>query len=145
FELEIQIPIFDGGEVNVRRSRETYMQAVNRLMEKAVNVRSEARAAYLTYRGSYDIARQYQNSILPLRRTINEQALLEYNGMLIDVFELLTTARESIATNVAAIFAKRDFFIATVDFETAIIGGGSSAGSAGEGPVVTAAAEGGGH
>ncbi len=41
------------------------------------------------YRGSYDIARQYQNSILPLRRTINEQALLEYNGMLIDVFELL--------------------------------------------------------
>ena len=144
FELEIQIPIFDGGEVNMRRSREMYMQAVNRLMEKAVNVRSEARAAYLTYRGSYDIARQYQNSILPLRQTINEQALLEYNGMLIDVFELLTTARESITTNVAAIAAKRDFFIATVDFETAIIGGGSSAGSAGEGAAMAVAAGGGG-
>ncbi|WP_371349145.1 TolC family protein [Ancylobacter sp. IITR112] len=145
FELEIQIPIFDGGEVNVRRSRETYMEAVNRLMEKAINVRSEARAAYLTYRGSYDIARQYQNSILPLRRTINEQALLEYNGMLIDVFELLTTAQESINSNVAAIAAKRDFFIATVDFQTAIIGGGGSSGSAGEAPVVASAAEGGGH
>jgi len=145
FELEIQIPIFDGGEVNVRRSRETYMEAVNRLLEKAINVRSEARAAYLTYRGSYDIARQYQNSILPLRRTINEQALLEYNGMLIDVFELLTTAQESINSNVAAITAKRDFFIATVDFQTAIIGGGGSSGSAGEGPVVASAAEGGGH
>jgi len=145
FELEIQIPIFDGGEVNVRRSRETYMEAVNRLMEKAINVRSEARAAYLTYRASYDIARQYQNSILPLRRTINEQALLEYNGMLIDVFELLTTAQESIDSNVAAIAAKRDFFIATVDFETAIIGGGGSSGSTGEGPAVATAAEGGGH
>ncbi|GGB03915.1 hypothetical protein GCM10011491_35010 [Brucella endophytica] len=74
FELEIQIPVFDLGQVSVNRARETYMQAVNRLLEKAVNVRSEARSAYLTYRGSYDIARQYQTSILPLRRTINEQA-----------------------------------------------------------------------
>jgi len=145
FELEVQIPIFDLGEVNVRRSRELYMQAVNRLLEKAVNVRSEARAAYLVYRGSHDIAQQYQNRILPLRRTINEQALLEYNGMLIDVFELLTTARESINSNVAAIAAKRDFFLATVDFETAIIGGGGSASTGGDSPVVTAAAEGGGH
>nr|WP_245419957.1 TolC family protein [Phyllobacterium salinisoli] len=145
FELEVQIPIFDLGGVNVRRARETYMQAVNRLLEKAINVRSEARSAYLTYRGTYDIARQYQNSILPLRRTINEQAQLEYNGMLIDVFELLTTARESIASNAAAIDAKRDFFIAAVDFETAIIGGGGSGGMAGEGPVATAGAESGGH
>lgn len=140
FELEIQIPIFDLGEVNVRRSGEMYMRAVNRLMEKAVNVRSEARAAYLTYRGRYDITQQFQNRILPLRRTINEQAQLEYNGMLIDVFELLTTARESITTNVAAIAAKRDFFIATVDFQTAIIGGGS--GSSSESTPVVAAAGG---
>lgn len=138
FELEIQIPIFDLGEVNVRRSSEMYMQAVNRLMEKAVNVRSEARAAYLTYRGRYDVAQQFQNKILPLRRTINEQAQLEYNGMLIDVFELLTTARESITTNVAAIAAKRDFFIATVDFQTSIIGGGSG-GSGESSPTVAAA------
>jgi outer membrane protein TolC len=142
FELEIQVPIFDLGEVNVRRSRETYMQAVNRLLEKAVNVRSEARAAYLTYRANYDIARQYQSRILPLRKTINEQALLQYNGMLIDVFELLTTAQESIDSNIAAIAAKRDFFIASVDFEAAIIGGGQ-AGSTGEGPVMAAATEGG--
>lgn len=147
FELEVQIPIFDLGEVNVRRARETYMQAVNRLMEKAVNVRSEARAAYLTYRASYDIARQYRNSILPLRKTINEQALLEYNGMLIDVFELLTTMNESIESNVSAISARRDFFLADVDFQTAIIGGGGggSGGEAGEVPAIAAAAEGGGH
>ncbi|MEP9380200.1 TolC family protein [Aquabacter sp. CN5-332] len=125
FELEVQVPIFDLGETNVRRAKETYMQAVNLLMEKAVNVRSEARAAYVTYRASYDIARQYQARILPLRKTINEQALLEYNGMLIDVFELLTTERESIDSNVSAIGAQRDFFLAEVDFQTAIIGGGA--------------------
>ncbi|WP_276199583.1 TolC family protein [Chelatococcus sp. XZ-Ab1] len=144
FELEIEIPIFDLGEVKVRQARETYMQTVNRLLEKAVNVRSEAREAYLAYRGRHDIARQYQSRILPLRKTVSEEALLQYNGMLIDVFELLTTVRESIASNVAAIGARRDFFLASVDFDTAIIGGGAS-GGAGEGPVALAAAEAGGH
>lgn len=145
FEIEIEIPIFDFGEVKVRRARETYMQAVNRLLEKAVSVRSEARSAYFTYRASYDIARQYQNRILPLRKVVSEEALLQYNGMLIDVFELLTTVRESIESNVAAIAAKRDYFIATVDFQTAIIGGGGSPGAAGETPAMSAAAEGGEH
>ncbi|BCP56104.1 copper tolerance protein [Kaistia sp. 32K] len=123
FEIDLQIPIFDLGETNVRRSKETYMQAVNHLMEKAVNVRSEAREAYATYRGSYDVAQLYQARILPLRNTINEQALLQYNGMLIDVFELLTTAREGIESDVAAIAARRDFFLASVDFQTSVIGG----------------------
>lgn len=145
FELEIQIPIFDFGEVKVRRAKETYMQAVNRLLEKAVNVRSEARSAYLTYRASYDIARQYQNKILPLRKAVNEEALLRYNGMLIDEFELLTTLRESIDSNIQAISAQRDFFIASVDFQTAIVGGGASSGEASRGPSMAAAAGGGEH
>lgn len=137
FELEIQIPIWDLGEVKVRRAGETYMQAVNQLVAKAVDVRSEARAAYLTYRATYDISRQYRREILPLRKIINEQALLEYNGMLIDVFDLLTTARESISSNIAAIEAKRDFHLASVDFEAVLVGGGS----AGEGSAESAAME----
>lgn len=138
FELEIQIPLFDLGETGVTRSRETYMQAVNRLVDKAVTVRSEARAAYLTYRGRHDIWRQYQSRLLPLRKTINEQAVLEYSGMLIDVFDLLTTTRESLDISVAAIGAQRDFLIAGVDFQTSLIGGGSGTSSAGETNVASA-------
>ncbi len=132
FELEIQIPIWDFGKTKTRRARETYMQAVNRLVEMAVNARSEVRESYTAYRGTYDISRQYRNQVLPLRTIIDEQALLEYNGMLIDVFDLLTTSRESINSNVAAIEAKRDFFLASVDFQTTIIGGfgGGSGGEA---------------
>ena len=147
FELEIQIPIFDFGATNVRRSEEAYMLAVNRLAEKAINARSEAREAYLRFRGTYDISWQYRNRILPLRKIIDEQALLQYNGMLIDVFDLLTTARESIASNIAAIEAKRDFFLASVDFQAAVIGGlGGGATSASAGATeVSGAATGGGH
>jgi outer membrane protein TolC len=144
YELEIQIPIFDLGEVNVRRARETYMQAVNRLAERAVNVRSEVRSAYQTLRGTHDISRQYRTQILPLRKTINEQALFAYNGMLIDVFDLLTTSRESTLTNIAAIAAKRDYFIASVDFQAATIGGGS-AGPSGEEAIIENAPQAGGH
>ncbi|KKC34499.1 TolC family protein [Devosia psychrophila] len=126
-ELEVQIPLFDAGGASVRRASETYMMAVNRLTERAINARSEVRAAYIRYRATYDISWQYRNRILPLRTTIDEQATLEYSGMLTDVFDLLTTASESVDSNVAAIGAKRDFFLASVDLQAAMIGGGSSA------------------
>lgn len=125
FDIVIQIPIFDLGEVNVRKANESYMLAVNHFAELAVNIRSEARAANQTYRAAYDITREYQNQVLPLRQIVNEQVLLQYNGMLVDAFELLTTARESIASNAAAIESLRDFYLAEIDYRAAIIGGGA--------------------
>jgi outer membrane protein TolC len=145
FELELRIPIFDLGETDLRRARETYMQGVNRLAAKAVDIRSEVRAGYAGYRATWDIARQYQNRILPLRRIVSEQAVLEYNGMLKDVFTLLTTARESAASNMAAIEAKRDFFLAAVDFQTSLIGGSAGSGPAESAGAATAAAPAGGE
>jgi outer membrane protein TolC len=120
----LQIPIFDLGETRVRQAQETYMQAVNRLAEKAVNVRSEAREAYRRYRGSYDIARHYQTKVLPLRKVISDETQLRYNGMLVDLFQLLADTRARIDSNMAAIRAQCDFFIAMTDLSAAISGGG---------------------
>jgi outer membrane protein TolC len=124
FDIEVQVPIFDFGEVRVREAEETYMLAVNRLSERAVNVRSQARDAYRTYRSTYDIAAHYQREILPLRKIISDETLLRYNAMMIDVFALLTEARQRIAANVASIDAQRDFWLASVDLVTAVSGGG---------------------
>jgi outer membrane protein TolC len=122
------------------------MQALNRLAQKAIDARSEVRASYVQYRGKHDIYRLYQGKILPLRKTIDAQALLQYNGMLIDVVDLLTTTRESIGSNLEAITAKRDVLIAGVDFQTAIIGGGDAGGGeAAKAAPAVAAAAGGGH
>lgn len=126
FDLEVEIPIFDLGETANRKAIETYTQAVNRLLERSVNVRSDVRAAYVNYRATRDISMQYAQTILPLRKLIRAQSVLQYNGMLIDIFNLLTTARESVSSNVAAIAAKRDALVAAVDLQSAIIGGGSS-------------------
>jgi outer membrane protein TolC len=137
FELELQVPLFDFGEVRVRQAEATYMRTVNRLVEKAVNVRSEARDAYRTYRSTYDIAGHYRREVLPLRKIISDETLPRYNAMQIDVFALLAEARQRIAAT--AIEAQRDFWLATVDLTTAVAGGGLS-GTASDGFKATAAA-----
>ncbi|WP_245435556.1 TolC family protein [Microvirga calopogonii] len=143
-EVEFTIPIFDFGAVGVRNAQETYMAAANRLAERAVNVRSEAREAYLRYRGNYDLARHYQGRVLPLQKRIQDEATLQYSGMLVDVSQLIIDARTRILSNVDAINARRDFWIAATDLKAALVGGGAGGGAEGGGESVAAAAGGGG-
>jgi outer membrane protein TolC len=144
FDIQFQIPIFDGGEVRVRQASETYNQAFNRLTEKAISVRSEARDAYRVYRSTYDIAGQYQREVLPLRKIITEEMQLRFSSMQVDVFALLTEARQRIASLRAGIQAKRDFWLANSDLQTAINGGGSGDTQKESRPTTAAQAGGGG-
>ena len=125
-EVEFQLPIFDFGEVRVRQSEQTYMQALNRLVERAVNVRSEARDAYRNYRSTYDIARHYRDEVVPLRKIISDEMILRYGAMQIDVFALLAEARQRINSSVLAIEARREFWLAHTDLSVAVVGGGPS-------------------
>lgn len=126
-DVQLQIPIFDFGEVRVRQAEAAYMEAVNRLTEKAVNIRSEARDAYRTYRASYDIAAHYQREVLPLRKIISDESQLRFSAMQIDVFALLQEARQRIAALRASIEAKRAFWLAKTELTVAVNGGGSGA------------------
>ena len=125
FDIQLQIPIFDGGEVRVRQAEAAYMQAVNRLTERAVNVRSEARDAYRTYRASYDIASHYQREVLPLRKIISDESQLRFSAMQIDVFALLQETRQRLGALRAAIEAKRAFWLAKTELTVAVNGGGA--------------------
>jgi outer membrane protein TolC len=117
--------VFDFGEARVREAEQTYMQAVNRLAQKAVNVRSEAREVYRSYRNSYDIATRYQRDVLPLRKAISDELMLRYGAMQIDVFTLLAEAQQKLAVNAAAIDATRDFWLASAELSAVIVGGGT--------------------
>ncbi|MCK1625310.1 TolC family protein [Bradyrhizobium sp. 147] len=146
FDVQFQIPLFDGGEVRVRQAAEIYNFAFNRLTERAVNVRSEARDAYRTYRSSYDIASHYQREIVPLRKIITEEMQLRFSSMQVDIFALLTEARQRLASLRAAIDAKQRFFLAQSDLQTAVNGGGSPApGSDNPTTIAAAAPPDGGH
>lgn len=144
FDVQFQIPIFDGGEVRVRQAAETYNQAFNLLTEKAVNIRSEARDAFRVYRSTYDIAGHYQREVLPLRKIISDEMQLRFSSMQVDVFALLTEARQRIAALRAAIEAKRSFWLAQSELQTAINGGGRGEAQSETKSATTAQASGGG-
>jgi outer membrane protein TolC len=145
FEAELRVPLFDFGESRVRQAEQSYMQAVSRLAALAVNARSQARDAYRGYRASYDIARHYRNEILPLRQIISDEMLLRYNAMQVDVFALLTEARQRITSNVAAIEAQRNFWLASTTLSAAIIGGTTSTDTASTALTTASADDSAGH
>ena len=145
FDIQFQISVFDGGEVRVRQASETYNKAFNLLTEKAINVRSEARDAFRAYRSTYDIAEHYQREVLPLRKIITEEMQLRFSGMQIDVFALLAEARQRIAVLRAAIEAKRNFWLAQSELQTAVNGGGVSNAPIESTSTTTAQSGGGGH
>lgn len=142
-ELEFVIPIFDSGQARLRKAELGYMRAANLLAEKAVNVRSEARSAYQAYRSTYDIARHYRNSVVPLRTKIEEESQLTYNGMITSTFELLADTREKVNSILLAVNAKRDFWLAEANLAPTLYGGGAAVGG-GETEVAAAAESGGG-
>jgi outer membrane protein TolC len=111
----------------VRQAAQTYNLAFNRLTERAVNVRSEARDAYRVYRSTYDIATHYQREILPLRKIITEEMQLRFSSMQVDIFALLTEARQRLASLRGAIDARQKFFLAQSELQTAVNGGGAPA------------------
>lgn len=126
-QIDLQIPIFDTGEARLRSAREQYLRALNRLAAKAVNARSEARSAYDTYRGTYDIALFYRDRVLPLRGIVSREISLRYTngalvseGMRVDLFKYLTDARTRITANAAALDARRDFLLAAADLQAAL-------------------------
>ena len=143
-EVEFVIPVFDTGEARMRKAELAYMRAANLLAEKAVNIRSQARAAYDAYRSTHEIARHYRNNVVPLRVKIEEESVLTYNGMITNTFELLADTRAKINSIMLSLNAKRAFWLADVDLGTAIHGGGGSA-PAGGGMVAAVADAGGGH
>jgi outer membrane protein TolC len=124
FDVAFEVPIFDFGRPRLREAEQRYMQAVNLVAEGAINARSEAREAYRTYRSSYEISGHYQREVIPLRRTALDQAQLQFNSMLIDVFALVTEARQLITATVNGIESKRDFWLANTDLSVAVLGGG---------------------
>lgn len=126
--LEFTIPIFDSGQARLRKGELAYMRAANQLAAQAVNVRSEARSAHVAYRSNYDIARHYRNNVLPLRNAIEEQSMLNYNGMITSTFELISDTRDKIVSTILAVNAKRDFWLAEANLAPVVYGG--STGSA---------------
>ncbi len=126
YEISLELPLFDWGGAHVAKAESVYMQTLHRAADTAIRARSEVREAYSAYRTDYEVARQYRDDIVPLRKRMSEEVLLRYNGMLVGVFELLADAREQLGSVKAAIETQRDFWIADTRLQAAIHGGSTA-------------------
>ena len=121
-ELDIALPLFDDG--SLRRAGLDARSLALALQVQATErqAASQLRESYAHYRSTYELARQYRDELLPLRKTMSEETLLRYNGMLVSVFDLLVDAQEQISLVRAALAAQQQFWLADAALQAALLG-----------------------
>ena len=145
YDLAIRLPIFDLGAAQRASMNAASLAAANRYESVLRSVSSQLRESYSAYRTAYDLARHYRDEIVPLRKTMAEENVLRYNGMLIGVFELLADTRDQITSVMAAINAQQQFWLADAGLSSSVIGRPMSMGASPMSSSTTGGSEGQGH
>ena len=122
YELGIRLPIFDWGSAKRDAMNAQSLAAANRYEGTVRGASSQLRESYSAYRTAYDVAKHYRDEIVPLRKTMAEENVLRYNGMLIGVFELLADNRDQITSVIAAINAYQQFWLADAALSASLTG-----------------------
>ena len=122
YELGIRLPIFDWGNAKRDAMNAQSIAAANRYESTVRSATSQLRESYSAYRTAYDVARHYRDEVVPLRKTMAEENVLRYNGMLIGVFELLADTRDQISSVQAAINAYQQFWLADAALSASMTG-----------------------
>jgi outer membrane protein, heavy metal efflux system len=94
--LSLPIPLFDQGQARTARNRAELRQQQERYTALAIEIRSIAREARDQLETAGEIARHYQQVILPLRQRILGETQLQYNAMQVGLFELLRAREQQI-------------------------------------------------
>jgi cobalt-zinc-cadmium efflux system outer membrane protein len=120
--VELELPLFYQGQGEVGVARAQQKQAEHSYADLAVQVRSAARAAKARLMAARAGVIQARDVILPLRQRVLEQTLLEYNGMLVGVFELLQAKREQVDAAERYLELRREYWLARLDVEQLLAG-----------------------
>src|SRR5260370_24698390 len=94
----IELPIFNQGQARIARGEAALRQAQDKFEALAIDVRSQIRELGDELASKREIARFYQDQLLPGQRQILNESLLYYNAMEIGNFELFTTKAEESRT-----------------------------------------------
>jgi len=122
YDISVRLPVFDWGDAQRYSMNAQTLAAANRLEATVRAAGSNLRESYSSYRTAFDVARHYRDEVLPLRKTISEENLLRYNGMLIGVFELLADSRDQVASVIATIEAEKLFWLAEAALQASLMG-----------------------
>jgi len=118
----IELPIFNQGQARIARGEAALRQAQDKFEALAIDVRSQIRELRDELANKREIARFYQDELLPGQRRILNESLMNYNAMEIGNFELFTTKAEEARTEREYLEAVRDYWITRAELERAVGG-----------------------
>jgi cobalt-zinc-cadmium efflux system outer membrane protein len=122
-EASLPIPLFDQGQARRAAARAELRRAMQRHAATAIEVRAAARAASDAVVRSARVASHHRVVVLPLRASIVEELQLEFNAMLIGVFDLIRARQETIEAAARSVEATRDYWLARSRLECILAGG----------------------
>jgi hypothetical protein len=92
------------------------------LWHTSIDARSEVRENYAALQTAYDVAKYQQEVVVPASQAVLEQTQLEYNGMLMGVYELIDDTREQIDAGREYVETLRDYWIAEAELAQSVGG-----------------------
>jgi cobalt-zinc-cadmium efflux system outer membrane protein len=118
----IELPIFNQGQARIARGEAALKREEDKFEALAIDVRSQIRELRDQLTNKKEMARFYQDELLPNERRILSESLSQYNAMEINNFELFTTKAEEARTEREYIEAVRDYWITRTELERAVGG-----------------------
>ncbi len=94
--FEVQLPLFDWGQARRASARMQILKAQDRFTGLAVRARSLARAQRAKLLSARQTALYYENTVVPQRQRLLDEAERQHNAMQIGVFELIQAKQQQI-------------------------------------------------
>lgn len=113
--VTLSLPLWDWGQGARGAAWARLYGQQHRYTATAIAIRSAARAVAARLVSAHRRASTMKGVVLPLRERLAEQAILQYNAMQIDVFELILIRREHIEAEERYVRAVRDYWIAQTE------------------------------
>ena len=118
--LSVALPLFDQRQAALANTDTQMRQSEDTHAALAVQIRSQVRRARARLFAARARAAHYRKTVVPLRQRVAQQTQLEFNGMLVGVFQLLQAKRDEVEAGRGYIAALRDYWIARTDLEAAL-------------------------
>jgi len=120
--LRLTVPLFDRNQGAAMAREAQFDSLLERYHGTAIDVRSALRDARNRLSSAHARVRHYQRVVVPARKRVLDQALLQYNAMQIGVFQLLQVRREQLDAELALVETLREFWTARAAFDALLQG-----------------------
>lgn len=118
----LPIPLLDQGQARTAGAQAELRRARFEYDNTLVHVHTATRSAVLRLNAAREKALSLRDVILPLHRRITQETQLQYNGMLVGVFQLLDAKRQEINSDIRYIAALGSYWSARAELEGLLAG-----------------------